>query len=265
MKSLINNDWFSRIFKIAIVAIAVKALMVVGAFFLPMNGIDAVPYEPESIYARYKPSQVFALAKPKKEVVEQAQVYRLDSLTLKGIFDDPELPFIAVEEGTDIELIGKGEVFKGYKLIDVHADAATFEKGGKHYELRFKEDEGILKSGITEAAPEVISEGEAVFVKRNEINHYVKNFDDIWKNIKIKEIVKNKRLEGFEVTWVKTGSVFDKIGLQKGDVLIGANDKKFKSLSQVFKLYNNVEKIDSLKLTILRDNQERELEYEIFE
>ena len=265
MKSLISNDGLSRAFNIAIVAIVVKAAMVAGAFFLPINGIDTVPYEPESMYASYRPSRLFALATPKKKVPKKAPVYRLESLTLKGIFDDPKMPFIAVKEGKAITLISKGEVFKGYKLIDVHPDAAIFEKGGKHYELRFKEDKGARKNSISEAAPEIVNEGEAVFVKRNEINHYVKHFDDIWKNIKIKEIVKNRRLEGFRVTWVKRGSVFAKMGLRKGDILIGANNKRFKSLSQVFKLYNNAEKIDSLKLTILRDNQERELEYEIFE
>ncbi|HHH72909.1 MAG TPA: PDZ domain-containing protein, partial [Sulfuricurvum sp.] len=105
----------------------------------------------------------------------------------------------------------------------------------------------------------------AVFVKRNEIRHYAKNYDEIWKSVKIKEIIKDKRLQGFKVDWVKKGSIFEKVGLRKDDIIIGANNKKFKSLSQVFKLYNNMEKIDSMKLTIIRDNQERELEYEIFE
>lgn len=265
MKSLTSNDWLSIGIKIAFMAIVVKALMVAAAFFLPKSGVDSVPYEPDGIYAGYKPSKLFALAGPVKKQPKKVPVYKLDKLQLKGVFDDPEMPFIAVQEGKKVVLISKGETFKGYKLIEVHPDRAVFDKGGRHYELRFKEDKSAAKSSITAATPEVINEGEAVFVKRNEIRHYAKNYDDIWKNVKIQEIIKNKRLQGFKVTWVKKGSIFEKIGLKKDDVIVGANDKKFKSLSQVFKLYNNVEKIDSMKLTVIREGQERELEYEIFE
>ncbi len=265
MKALSEMSLLPQMTTAAIVAVTVKALMVGGAFFLPTAGVDTVSYQPESIYNSYKPSRVLALAgkaKPKPKVA--APVYRLDKLNLKGVFDDARKPFIAVEEGRKVTLISKGETFKGYKLIEVHPDSAVFDKGGRHYELRFKEGKNT-KSTITAATPEVVKSEDAVFIKRNEIRHFAKNYDDIWKNVKIKEIIKNRRLQGFRVTWVKKGSIFEKIGLRKDDIIIGANDKKFKSLSQVFKLYNNMDKIDSMKLTILRDNQERELEYEIFE
>lgn len=264
MKALSEMQWLSTLISVAIMAAVIKAMMIGGAFFLPTMGVDDVPYQPDSIYNSYKPSRILALAKGKKPAVKAAPVYKLDKLNLKGVFDDPQQPFIAVEEGRKVTLISKGETFKGYKLIEVHPDSAVFDKGGRHYELRFKEDK---KNGstITKAAPEVIAGEQAVFIKRKEIRHFAKNYDDIWKNVKIKEIIKDRRLKGFRVTWVKKGSIFEKIGLQKDDVIIGANDKKFKSLSQVFKLYNNMDKIDSMKLTILRDNQERELEYEIFE
>ena len=54
------------------------------------------------------------------------------------------------------------------------------------------------------------------------------------------------------------------MGLMKNDIITGVNGKRFKSLSQVFKLYNNMDKLDSLVLKIKRGNEERELEYEIY-
>lgn len=265
MKSRINNDWLVRLSQVLVIAVAVKGVMVFAALFLPSGGIDAVPFEPESIYAGYKPSKILALKAPKHRTVSSEPVYRLDRLNLRGVFNDPNAPFIAVEEGKKVVLVSKGENFKGYTLVEVHPDSAVFSKDGRNYALRFKEEKSAMTSSITAAAPEVIREGPAVFIKRNEIKHYAKNYEDIWKNISIKEIMKDKKLEGFEVTWVKEGSVFEKIGLQKNDVIVGANNKKFNSLAQVFKLYNNIENTDSLKLTIMRDNQEKELEYEIFE
>lgn len=266
MKPLTDSVWLPRLMAIAAIAAVIKLIMTAAGLFLPMTGYDAVPYTPDSIYTSYKPSRPFALAKAETAVAfkKAAPVYKLDKLLLQAIFDHPTSPFIAVQDGQDVILISLEEEYKGYRLVDVFPRKAVFEKNAQRYEISFKDEE--TKGGtITQAEPEIINEGEAVFIKRNEIKHYAKNFSDIWKNVKIKEIIENKRLQGFDVTWVKKGSVFEKIGLKKGDIITGANDKKFKSLSQVFKLYNNVDQIDSLKLTILRDNQEMELEYEIFE
>lgn len=265
MKSRINSVWLQRAMRLIIIALIVKGVMIVAALFLPDGGVDAVPYDSESIYAGYKPSKILGLKRVQRAAKVKQPVYKLDRLRLRGIYDDPYTPFIAVEEGKEVVLVSKGEDFNGYKLIEVHAYSAVFSKNGRNYEVRFKEEKAAVQKSITAATPEVINEGQAVFVKRTELVHYAKNYEDIWKNIKIKEQFKGKQLTGFEVTWVKKNSVFDKIGLEAKDVIVGANNKRFTSFSQVFKLYNNINKTDSLKLTILRDNQEKELEYEIFE
>ena len=263
MNQLISPLWIKRLIVIGIIAAVIKVAMLGALFFLPHQGIDRVDVEEASLYQSYKPSKPFALKGKKAPIVKKAPVYQLKNLTLQGLYDDPKSPFIAVEDAKKITLVGLNENFKGYKLIDVKSDRAIFKKSGKRYELLFKEK--ALKSGaISMVEPKVIQDDAAVFIKRKEIKHYAKNFDAIWKNIKIKEIIKDKRLKGFEVTWVKKDSLFAKLGLIKGDIITGVNGKTLKSVSQVFKLYNNMDKMDSLRLKILRDNQEKELEYEIF-
>jgi general secretion pathway protein C len=263
MQQLIDVLWIKRFIVVASIAAVVKILMLASLYWLPHHGINTLPLEESSFYQKYRPSRAFALTQTKKIVKKVEPVYKLDNLNLKAIYDDPKAAFIAVEDAKKIVLISIGDDFKGYKLIEVHSDRAIFEKSSKRYELKFKEDKS-KKSAITEAEPEIIADDTAVFIKRREIKHYAKNFDDIWKNIKIKEIIKDRRLKGFEVKWVKKNSMFEKLGLRKGDIIIGVNGKTFKSVSQVFKLYNNVDKLDSLRLKIIRNNEERELEYEIF-
>ena len=263
MNQLISPLWIRRIIAVGVIAAVVKALMLALLFFLPHQGIDRVSVQESSLYRSYKPSKSFAMRGKKAPVVKKAPVYKLDNLILKGLYDDPKRPFIAVEDKKKITLVGLGENFKGYKLIRVKSDRAIFAKSGRNYELVFKE-KAIKKGSISEAEPEIIQDDAAVFIKRKEIKHYAKNFDAIWKNIKIKEIIKNKRLKGFKVTWVKKGSLFAKLGLVKDDIIVGVNGKTLRSVSQVFKIYNNMDKMDSLKLKIMRNNQEKELEYEVF-
>ena len=263
MNQIISPLWIQRFIIVGIIAAFVKIAMLGALFFLPHKGIGRVDVTQASLYQSYKPSKVFAMRGKRAPVVKKAPVYQLRNLTLQGLYDDPKAPFIAVKDANKITLVGLGENFKGYKLTDVKADRAIFTKSGKNYELLFKEK--ALKAGtISVAEPEIIQDDSAVFIKRKEIKHYAKNFDAIWKNIKIKEIIKDKRLKGFRVTWVKKDSLFAKLGLIKDDIITGVNGKKLKSVSQVFKLYNNMDKMDSLRLKILRNNEEKELEYEIF-
>jgi general secretion pathway protein C len=263
MNQLISPLWIKRIIVVGIIAAVIKVLMLGVLFVLPHHGKNRINVEETSLYQSYKPSKAFAMRGKKAPVVKKAPVYKLDNLNLQGLYDDPKNPFIAVEDKKKITLVGLNESFKGYKLIDVKPDRAIFDKKGRHYELLFKEKE-LKKGSISVAEPEIIQDDAAVFIKRKEIKHYAKNFDAIWKNIKIKEIIKKKRLKGFEVTWVKKGSLFAKLGLMKGDIIVGVNGKTLKSVSQVFKIYNNMDKMDSLKLKIMRNNQEKELEYEVF-
>ncbi len=272
MNQLINTTWINRLIILLVMAIVVKVSMLILSYFLPKEGVESVPYNENSFYTKYRPSAIFALkanvlVKPK---AKQKTLYKLDNLLLKAIYSESLAPFIAVEENKKVTLISKYELFKGYKLIRVLTNKAIFSKNGKEYELAFKEKDNSnivytkAEPSASYSLPEP-QEDEAVFIKRKDITHYAKNYDQIWKNIKIKEIIKDKKLQGFHVTWIKKGSMFAKMGLLKDDIITGVNGKKFKSISQVFKLYNNMDKLDSIILKIKRDNQERELEYEIYQ
>ncbi len=271
MKQLMSNEWIQRLFVVLILAAVAKALSLVMLLWLPHQGVDVMINEQKNIFNNYRPSVMLNITKEKKEIPRSEPVYALTSLTLKAIYDDSEEPFIAVEDAGKVSLISLGEKFKGYTLIDVQADRAVFEKSGKNYELKFKESK-VSSGSISDVEEpdefEFLEEGgggAAMFIKRQELQKYAKNPSAIFKNIKIKEIIENKRLKGFKVMSVQKKSIFGQLGLQKGDIITGANNREFRSVSQVFKLYNNIDTLDNLILHVKRGNEEKDLEYEIYE
>jgi len=263
MQRLISSSLMQKVFVVLILAAVAKTLSLAVTFFLPHSGVDVAMYHEKDIYNNYRPSTLLNISK--KKVVKKAEpVYALKNLTLKAIYDNPVSPFIAVQDAKKVTLVSLNEQFKGYKLKEVYADRAVFVKSGKNYELKFK-DKKFKNATIQAIEPEIISDGGAVFIRRAELKKYSKNPNEIFKSIKIKEIIENKRLKGFRVLRVDKKSVFGQLGLQKNDIITGANNKEFKSVTQVFKLYNNMDKLDSLKLHVKRGNEEKELEYEIYE
>jgi len=269
MKQLMSNEWIQRLFVVLILAAVAKALSIVMLFWLPHHGVDVIINEQKNIFNNYRPSVMLNITTKKKELPQSEPVYALTSLTLKAIYDDPEEPFIAVEDAGKVSLISLDEKFKGYTLIDVQVDRAVFEKSGKNYELKFKESK-VMTGSISDVEEldefELLEEGgAAVFIKRQELQKYAKNPSEIFRNIKIKEIIENKKLKGFKVMSVEKKSIFGQLGLQKGDIITGANHREFRSVSQVFKLYNNIDTLDNLILHVKRGNEEKDLEYEIYE
>ena len=100
-------------------------------------------------------------------------------------------------------------------------------------------------------------------VSRNDISYYSKNPTKIWKEISIKPLKNGKKLKGFKVTRVVQGSKMAELGLQKNDVIIRANNVELNSLKSVTDLYSNIKNIKAIEIVVLRNNQEKELVYEI--
>jgi len=264
----------SLLFKVAThllaLALLAKALTLPLLFLLPTKGIDYIEEYSLNLYRKYPVAKAFGIIpkkvqksapKPKKPL------YRLTNLKLKGVYSENGKGVIAIEEKGKILFLSTGEKFKGYTLIRVEPDKAIFEKDGKEYELQMDEDS--LKGKYSISFEEKMlygSEEEKFALLKRDIEHYRRNFQEIWKHIAIQEQIdpKTRRLKGFKVTRISKGSLFSKIGLKKGDVIIGANNKIFRSYSDVIKLYNNIEKYNSVKLMILRNNEKKELEYEIY-
>jgi len=271
MTQRINPLWVRRFIILAVLAAVAKGIMLVLAMQLPYSGVEPVTGEADTLsYARYTPSHLFGL-RQREPVAEssggkQTEVYRLDALTLRGIYLDATHAFILVEENGKTELLSIGDQYKRYTLVDILPSKAIFEKDGQRYALAFKEDE---TPGGVEAPPSpatsVVSQNGFTSIKRTEVRYYTQHFDAIWQNIKIQEVYTNKKLTGFEVKWIKKDSIFAKMGLQEHDVITGINGKPVTSAAEVLKLYNNMGQIDNLTLDIQRNHTERQLDYAIFD
>ena len=266
MSLAINPTLLTTIFRILTIALIAKIATIPLFFLLPHFGIEHTKNYTINLYHNFKVSKAFALKAPPPKKMNKP-VYKLTNLKLKAIYSHQDRGVIAIEERGKLIFLSTGESFKGYKLIKVEPTKAIFEKDGKHYELYLDEKNLKGKYSISLEEQMLINPEEVtIAVLKRDIDHYRRHFQKIWQNISIQEQIdpKTKRLTGFKVTKVNKNSLFGKIGLQKGDIIIGANNKTFRTYSDVLKIYNNIDKYNSIKLTILRNNQKKDLEYEIY-
>ena len=117
------------------------------------------------------------------------------------------------------------------------------------------------KSEVPEG--DVTDAGDHKIIDKSLFDHYMKNMDELEKNIGITEIKKGKDVKGFRVSFVKKGSPFAKLGIQRNDIIKSVNGKEINSHNAAFEVYKNMKNVENLTVVVERGKEEMELEYEI--
>jgi general secretion pathway protein C len=178
-------------------------------------------------------------------------IQSLKGVTLKAIYNSKKNAFIIVEKNKKTYFINLNDKFLGYKLIRINPNSAIFEKNSKQYKLEFQKTKSINYTPIKNTQ-------EIKPISRNTLNTYKNNFSKIWKEI---GIVKTN--EGYKITYIKPNSIFQKIGLKKGDIILEVNNIPLKTDADAWKAYNLVENANEVELLIKRNYNIKVLRYEI--
>ncbi|SHO81010.1 General secretion pathway protein C [hydrothermal vent metagenome] len=280
MKQLFNSSAFKyTLIVLSVMAIIKFVWVVVGFILLPSTTIELnSPNRVKPLYYR------IVLAKRDSSIIDKPKVIKkpiktkatMRGIRLIGIYIDANNTIVTLEKLSKRKVISKGESFNGFKLVGATKYYALFNKSNKEYKLEFKkmkskkskskaiirEVEDIVESK-KETNQDIEDDGYTKTVKREFLNNYMKNPKNIWKDITINEIKSGKSIVGFRVRFVRKGSGFDKLGIRKGDLILEINGEKLNSTKSAFNAYKEIKSIENLTLTIKRNNQEMELEYEI--
>jgi len=178
-------------------------------------------------------------------------IQSLKGVTLKAIYNSKNNAFIIVEKNKKTYFINLNDKFLGYKLIKINPESAIFEKNSKQYKLEFQKPKSINYTSSKDTK-------EIKTISRNTFNEYKNNFSKIWKEIGI-----IKTNDGYKITYIKPNSIFQKIGLKKGDIILEVNNIPLKTDADAWRAYNSVEKANEVELLIKRNYNIKVLRYEI--
>lgn len=278
MRKLSNSAIISIISKLLILLVIAKGLSLVLWWYLPSDGIEMKiknNYQP-----KYQRVQLKNMIKQELVVVEKVVEEVLDTISitnmlLKGLYGTSTNAFVIVSmkvSPKETEIIGIGEEFKGYKLKSITTDSAIFGKDSKDYILELDDPnnkkgvKGKSVGDITKVSKKkVIVKGndKPIGVSRKDIAHFAKNPKQIWRDISIKEVKVNGKIIGFNIRSIKKNSKFAILGLQRGDLIIKANNVKLESYKDAINIYKNINKLDTIQIVVIRNEQEVELVYDI--
>jgi len=184
----------------------------------------------------------------------------------------------SASSGAKVYSVGDEESFApNTKIVKIQPDRIEFVNSGR---LEYAEvlGEGIdifgpPKRGPVASAPSarapadksatVRSEGEGRYtVDKREIDDAIQNLDKLYTQIRAVPNFSGGKVSGMKVLSVKSGSIFAKLGLRRGDVLQKINGMEL-DVRRGFEIFNQLKEESNIRLDLIRQGQPTTLEYEI--
>jgi len=256
---------------------------------LPVTGVDRTRTTlRHALHYRYHladETQPDTTKKVVKVRTKRAPRNPLKAYKLVGIYSTATKAVVTLMRGTKSYVVSnepKGGRVEGYRLQEANATSALFEKNGDRIRLKLFETPSKGSSSAIrrvskppasspsrkpkpkpDTSAPIVQQGETRLIDRGLIREYSQHPDKIWKNIGLYEVKNGNKLDGFKVRFVRRGSPFEKLGLQRGDVIKAINGEPIVDYATPMRMLRNADSLEDLSLTIERNHEEQELRYEV--
>ncbi len=264
-----NFNILNKIIPYIYVVLSAYVISAIISLYLPKSSIEFqdtktinIEYKKYGGFYSISGNEPVYTSNSKKDNIETLERYELKAVY--STLDNKGWIIVEQKGSNNSVILQQFDELNGYTLIKLYKDYVIFTKNSKEYKLEISIKKDINYEVENNTIDEKITvEDGNIKVQRNYLNTYVKDINKVWNNIAISELKKENQVEGFKIDNVNKDSVFAKLGLQKGDVIKAINGKEIKSYADAFKVYNEINNIDFLRIDILRNNEIVELSYEI--
>ncbi len=185
------------------------------------------------------------------------------SLTLIGTFlTGGENPYAIIEDkkkqNQDVFIINQS-IFGQATLKKIFQDKVEIDRDGRTEILKLDD----LGGGGSESAGGISNSGDDFVVDEAELDKGLENLPLLLTQARAVPYFKEGRSIGLRLFAIKSGSLYEKIGLKNGDILKTINGNNLGDISQALKLFEQLKQERSISLVLEREKADREFKYQI--
>jgi general secretion pathway protein C len=151
-----------------------------------------------------------------------------------------------------------GDEVAGAKISRVMRGKVVLSVEGRD-EILLMEEDGSKSKG--EERPVASVTKSSIQVKKDEIDSALTDMSKILTEARIRPYFSEGEADGFMISRIKQGSLFQKMGMRNGDIIKGVNDEAIKSPDDMLELYKGLKSGSQITLNIKRRGKEETLEY----
>jgi general secretion pathway protein C len=219
---------------------------------LPQPPADYEPLAKSTLFGPLEVATPAATPPPQKAVVKTP-------FTLIGTFITPDEPASAIVETSkgaiqDVFLLGES-VFGEALLKKVTSTTIELDRNGDIEIL-------TLEGGdVGPPVPVMSSNGSEVIVAETEVDAALANLPLLLTQLRAVPYFKEGKAIGLRVFAIKSGSLFEKIGLKNGDILKTINGNSLGDFSEAIKLFEKLKNERQIMMLLERNREDKEFKY----
>jgi len=183
---------------------------------------------------------------------------------------DHSLAMILPMPGKPVDIYYVGDaIIPRVTLSKVFADHVLLDADGDKRELWLDKKAQAAAQGkaapppVVQQLPSSAPNRRNMGLSRQVVNNAMANFSTLLSQARILPHFTNGKADGFLVTDIAAGSLYQNLGLQNGDILSGVNGKPVTSMEQAMNMYRQLQKAPSVDVTVMRGGQRLTYHYNI--
>jgi len=186
-------------------------------------------------------------------------------LKLLGTVTGDEKEAYAVIEDTAVRrqnLYKIGDTIQNATLKMILREKVVLHVNGKDEILGI---EKVREARKTDRSPErkSASNSRNITIKRSQIDTALQDVNTLMKQVRIQPHFQNGKPDGLRLTGVRPNSIFYKMGLKSGDIIIGVDGKNIESVDDALKFYQSLQSASKVQLQLKRRGRPKTIDYNI--
>jgi general secretion pathway protein C len=175
------------------------------------------------------------------------------------IEDQKERKQVLYEEGMTVASATVKKILRKQVILSID---------GKDQKLEMKKLESGKKSryggrGRAGVRPNIAESSSKIQLKRTQIDDAMNNLGELMKQVAIRPHFKDGKPDGIMLSNVKSKSIFRKMGLRNGDIIMGIDGEDIKTVDDAMKFYENLKSSSNVALQIKRRGKSKNIEFNI--
>jgi general secretion pathway protein C len=152
----------------------------------------------------------------------------------------------AYREGDRLGEVVIKKILSGSVVIATRAGDQTLYMGS-----------GVASAGSTR------SSGEIAHLDRREVESTLPDYEQLMREIRVRRRFEGGQPIGFVIYKIEPGSIFERMGLRDGDLIVGVNGRPFATTQQNVEFYEALKSGGAVSLEIMRGESKLNLDFVI--
>jgi general secretion pathway protein C len=206
-----------------------------------------------------------------KQAASQTQGAQPDitsTLEVRGtVAGDAKYGFAVIEDKTQKKqrLYKVGDTISGAKVVRIMRNSVALMVNDQEKILKVPEtvEKGGLPTPVAAAAAPApaAAPGGAIVVNRSDVAESLKDMGAMLNQAQIRPYFSAGQPNGFMLSSIRSGSLYQKIGLVDGDIVQAVNNRKLTTGDDMVELYNLLKSSPNMALKVMRQGREQNFNY----